>query len=429
MLWLQLDGFLLSRQFVLEQPSNMKRKKATSLQDLIRKRQGSSFVGRTAQLDQFRSNLALDWDDERRTIIFNVWGQGGVGKTTLISRFQQITREHGSVSAVTDEAEHDIPTVMGRWAEQLQQQGHTCKAFADRYRTYRQKRDELETDPDAPSQGLTAFAARTLTKTGVHLARRVPVGGAIFDMVDEDVVATQVSEWAEYVRRRLTDKDEVRLVLEPETVLTPLFLQDLQAIAEDKTVVLICDTYERTHYFLDGWLRNLLEGRHGDLPADMLLVISGRDELDRNRWSPFAGVIGSLPLDPFTEDEARDYLVQRGITKEAVIKVILELSGRLPLLVATLAMESPDDPDRIGDASGTAVERFLKWVEDPQQQQLALDAALPRYLNRDILTLLAPAEKVDELFAWLQTMPFIETRAGGCGLDLSRDCAYPNAAS
>jgi hypothetical protein len=46
-----------------------------------------------------------------------------------------------------------------------------------------------------------------------------------------------------------------------------------------------------------------------------------------------------ISLEPFTEEEARQYLNRKEITNPQVIDVILRLSGRLPLLVATLAAE------------------------------------------------------------------------------------------
>ncbi len=391
----------------------MSKNKRTSLQSIIRKRQHKEFVGRTEQLTQFRQNLTLPYDDEQRLFLYNVWGQGGVGKTTLLQRFEQIAKSGDCVVALTNEAETDIPAVMARLAHQFQEQDHECSHFTKRYQVYRQKREELEADPEAP-QGFTAFAARTLTKTGVHLARRTPVGGVIFDLVDEEVLATQVSDWAEYVRRRLANKDEVRLILEPEAELTPLFLKDLESIAEDKTVVLMFDTYERTCTMLNNWLRDILDGRFGDLSPNFIIVIGGREPLDPNQWSAYAGVLGRFPLDPFTEAEARDYLALKGVNNEEVIQVILQLSGNLPLLVATLAMESPNDPAQVGDTTGTAVERFLKWVDNPQQRQIALNAALPRYFNQDILALLSP-DNSEQLFNWLIDMPFVVKRSGDTG--------------
>ncbi|MEK8172158.1 hypothetical protein NKH77_31500 [Streptomyces sp. M19] len=44
-----------------------------------------------------------------------------------------------------------------------------------------------------------------------------------------------------------------------------------------------------------------------------------------------------------------------------MVDVILRLTGGLPVLVSMLAERQPSGPDEVGDPSGTAVERFLKW--------------------------------------------------------------------
>lgn len=387
-------------------------KKPKSLQDRLKQIQRSSFVGREEQVDLFRRNLDLPLEDDRRRFLFNVWGQGGVGKSTLLRRFREILEEAKLVTAYASEDEKSLPEVMGRLAEQLKQQGHKLAQFGERYEVFRQKQQELEADPEAP-QGFSAFLGRTVAKTGVKLARRVPVGGAIFDFVDEDTVATQAGEWAAYVAKKLTNKDEVRLVKEPVAELTPLFLKDICKIAEKATIALFFDTYERTEDFLDEWLREILEGRYGDAPLNLMLIVAGRQELDRNRWAICEGAIVHLPLNPFTEDEAKQYLIRKGITNDRVTDVILRLSGCLPLLVATLAAESPNDPNQVGDPSGTAVERFLKWVDDPKRRQVALNAALPRCLNRDVVAQLNGEETADELFDWLKEMPFVGERTDG----------------
>lgn len=59
----------------------MHSRKPRSRQELIQQRRQSIFVGREQQLQQFRYNLSLpaqDW-----CFLFNIWGQGGVGKSTL----------------------------------------------------------------------------------------------------------------------------------------------------------------------------------------------------------------------------------------------------------------------------------------------------------------------------------------------------------
>jgi tetratricopeptide (TPR) repeat protein len=384
---------------------------AKSLQDILKRRQQEEFVGRKEQLIFFRRNLGYEPDDDRRRFVINISGQGGVGKTWLLRRFRKIAEEFAAVTAHTDETEDDVPAVMGRIAEQFDAR-HPLKTFAERYKVYRQRRQEIEAAPDAP-QGFPAFLGRTLAKGGIRLARRVPIGGVAADLVDEDAFASLAGDFASYVACKIGNKDEVRLVLKPVKVLTPLFLADLQEVAEKHPIALFSDAYERTGDFLDPWLRDLLEGRHGDVPANIVLVIAGRDELDRNHWAPYEGLLARLPLRPFTEKETRDYLARKEITDEQVVDVILHLSGRLPLLVATLAAESPDDPAKVGDPSGEAVERFLKWVRGPEQRQVALDAALPRWLNQDVLAVLVGEKEADALFAWLREMPFVEKRGDG----------------
>ena len=335
-----------------------------------------------------------------------------MGKTWLLRQFRRIAEAQGAITAWTDELQENVPEAMGRLAEQFAAQGHPLKAFAERYKVYRQRKQEIEADPKAP-QGLPTFIGRTLAKGALRLISQVPGGGVVPVVVDEDQFASLAGDFASYVARKIGNKDEVRLVLEPVEVLTPLFLSGLRDIAEKQPVALFFDTYERTADFLDPWLRDLLKGRYGEAPANILLVIAGRSELDCNLWAPYEGLLARLPLEPFIEAEARDYLARKGITDERIVEVILSLSGQLPLLLATLAAEIPDDPSKVGDPSGEAVKRFLRWVEDPRRQQVALDAALPRRLNRDVLAVLAGEEEADALFEWLRGMPFVEQR-GDC---------------
>jgi tetratricopeptide (TPR) repeat protein len=385
---------------------------AKSLQDILKRRQQEEFVGREEQLIFFRRNLRYEPDAEHRRFVINISGQGGVGKTWLLRRFRKIAEEFAAVTAYADETEDDVPSVMGRIAEQFDARGHPLKTFTERYKVYRQRRQEIEADPDAP-QGFPAFLGRTLAKGGLRLARHVPIGGVAADLVDEEAFASLAGDFASYVARKIGNRDEVRLVLEPVEILTPLFLADLRKVAKEHPLALFCDTYERTGGFLDPWLRDLLEGRHGDIPVSIVLVIAGRDELDRNHWAPYEGLLARRPLEPFTKEEAHDYLARKDITDQQVMEVIFQLSGRLPLLVATLAAERPDDLTKVGDPSGEAVERFLWWAEDPRQRQVALDAALPRLLNQDVLAVLVGEKEADALFTWLRGMPFIEKQGDG----------------
>jgi hypothetical protein len=86
-----------------------------SLQDRIRDRQRSGFVGRQGQVIQYQENLGFTADDERRRFLFNIHGDAGVGKTYLTRQLQQIATSSGALTAYVDEAAEDrVLPVLGR---------------------------------------------------------------------------------------------------------------------------------------------------------------------------------------------------------------------------------------------------------------------------------------------------------------------------
>ncbi len=384
----------------------------TSLQDIIAQRQEEDFVGRKEFLRRFRENLRLPLDDSQRRFVFNVFGQAGVGKTWLLHAMQRLAAEEGHLTAWADETQQDIPAVMGVIAAQLDAQGISLKSFNERYRAYRQQRQELEADPEAP-QGLPVFLGHVLARVGIHLMKQVPIGGALVDFLDDDAIAEQVGEWTAYITRKITNKDEVHLVMDPIAVLTPLFLEDLRKRTKDRQVVLFFDDFEQTATFLDPWLRSLLQGKHGEVPARVLFVIAGREALDRKLWAPYERVLVRMPLAPFTDEELREYLQHKGITDERIVSLISRVTGNLPLLVATLTADGVIDVEDIGLSTETAVDVFLRGAPDAQHRNVALNLALPRRFNRDIFRVLVHAESEEALFTWLIQRPFVQETPRG----------------
>ncbi|MBD2072574.1 tetratricopeptide repeat protein [Phormidium sp. FACHB-592] len=371
----------------------------------------NSFVGREAQLQSFRSTLNTPYE-QRTKFIFNVSGQGGIGKTTLLKQFRKIVEDSKQVVAYVDEGAQSnqvdsVPEALDRLAADFEAQGHAFTRFRERYKVYRQKRQELEADPDAP-QGFVAGLGRVVAKASLGAAKSIPGSGAVLDFVDTNAMADKTGEIAAFVARKITNKDEVQLVNEPLEVLTPLFLVDFNRLAEKQTMVLLLDTYEQTTVFWDDWVRSLLDDRYGDVTPNFLLAIAGRDPLNRNDWTALEECILRSELEPFTQEEARQYLTSKGITHEAVIQEIWRLSSNgLPLLIGMMAQAAPTSLNALTDHCEDAVERFLKWETDPVKRQTAMDAALPRVLNRDVLALLVAEADVKALFEWLKSRSFV----------------------
>ena len=94
-----------------------------SLQERIRERQRSDFVGRQGQVVQYRENLGLAGDDEQRRFLFNIHGNAGVGKTFLTKQLQQIASQLGALTAYVNETVEDVASAMSAGAQEFSPSG------------------------------------------------------------------------------------------------------------------------------------------------------------------------------------------------------------------------------------------------------------------------------------------------------------------
>lgn len=383
-----------------------------TLQDLIKRRQAGGFIGRRHEIGQFEENLRLPLEDRRRRFLFSVHGDAGVGKSFLVNQFQRIAGEQGCATAYVDESVFDIPAVMAGIVRSFARQGDPCKDFTKKSELYHEKRHELDADPATPD-GLSSVLTRSAVRIGLRAAEDIPVVGSFTKELDREALADQVEKFRAFLSVKLRNQHDVRLLMSPVEELTPVFVGELHAVAAKRPVVLFFDTFERTGSFLERWLLDLLAGRYGALPPNLLLVVAGQHALDVNAWGDYLGIRADFALTVFTEPEAREFLAARGITASEVVDVVLALSGRLPVLLALLAESRPDSAASVADPGDNAVERFLKWEKDENRKRAALRGALPRQLDRDVFALVTDSTTPDEDFGWLRRLPFVTERATG----------------
>ena len=382
-----------------------------SLQAIIRQRQHAGFVGREAWLALFRDNLSLPANHARRKFLFAVHGDGGVGKTFLITRMDKISGECGWLTAVTDETTYGVLEVMASISRQLNEQGARLKRFEQQYARYRKHQHELEAGAPAADDA-ASLVTQTVVRMGVGAARSLPGGGAVTEFIDPRAAAESTDRLRVAVTKKLRNRDDVKLLLSPIEELTPVFVEGLRQ--QGKPVALFFDTYEQTSSFLDRWLRDLLSDVYGPLPMDLMITVAGRGTLDSSRWSAYLKVVQDVPLVPFTNMEVRQLLAAEGVTDEHVVTMIWKDSGGLPLAVAMLAENQPSGEWTPSDVSATVVERFLQWEESPVRREIALAAALPRRVDQDVLGVLHERGGADELYDWLAHQPFVTLSEGRC---------------
>ncbi|WP_037859380.1 tetratricopeptide repeat protein [Streptomyces sp. NRRL S-340] len=391
-----------------------------SMQDLIRQRRRAGFVGRGGERAAFRENLGLTPEDERHRFLFHVRGDAGVGKTFLVREMEQIARECGGLTAYVDESVGSVPEAMAEVGRQFASRGWRCKELERLLAAHRDRRHEAEAalavpqpQPDGPSP-----ASATAMRLGLAGIGLIPGAGPFVGAVD----AAQLAQGADRLRAglsaRFRSQDDVQLVLSPEQSLTPVLLGELAEIASQVPwIVLFFDTYEMTAPFLDGWLHDVMatDRYAGSLPANVVVVTAGQRRLDPVRWSDFADFVQDVVLGPFTEAEARGLLAAKGVVAEPVVEEVIRLTGGLPVLVSTLAETRPAGREEVDDPSETAVERFLKWEQDPVRRAAALAGALPRRLDADVFRAAAdcPEAEAGPLFTWVRGMPFVSERGDG----------------
>lgn len=382
-----------------------------SLQQIVESRRRAAFVGREAELGLFRANFTLPPEDPRHRFVFHVRGNAGVGKTSLLREWREAAGEFGALTASADESADSVPDVLASFAAQFAEQGHPLKALDRLLATYRRALHEaagrLAADNEGagtgPSPGALAAA-----QAGLIAAGAIPVVGALAGGIDPAVVARGAGGLRAVFGGRARQAEEARLLAEPVQVLTPVFVAELDRVADAVPwIALFLDTYERTAPQLDRWLADLFTpGRYGELPANLVLTLAGQRRLDPAHWGDRGRLVADVPLGPFTEEEARQLLHERGVVAEPVVREVLRLSGGLPVLVSTLAA----NPGAAGEANASAVERFLAGESDPARRAAALACALPRRFDEDLVAVAVPQDgphAVPGLYDWLHELPFV----------------------
>ncbi|NIV31870.1 MAG: hypothetical protein GWN58_21010, partial [Anaerolineae bacterium] len=167
---------------------------------------------------------------------------------------------------------------------------------------------------------------------------------------------------------------------DPATVLTPLFFQAANKIAQRHNLLLCFENYEVTRSYLDGWLAKLPQYQPS---TNIRLVIASRT-VPGPAWHDLQAVVQHFPLDLFTTQEAEEYLDLQAIDDLQRRQEIIDFSGRLPILMSWLAAPDADAPDEALPTAGV-VDRFLRWVTDVDLRRTALALSAPRYVNLDLV--------------------------------------------
>src|SRR5437588_7270260 len=377
------------------------------------------FIGRTGELLFFIQNILKP--EEPSHNIISIWGQGGVGKSTLQARF--IDEAHSAdykdycLTATVDELQTTPASIMEKFATQLLMLGAFEKALKHYKKRLRTQQTEREMMQDTLVQRMPTFAGAAV--------EGVPFVGPL---LGEGVKAT-----AEQLLDRHSDLqrlNDVELLDDPVYELTRAFVDELNRITDtqvllstgrvkNRKAILFFDTFEQLAPAAVPWLLNYF--LPADIKSNVVLVIAGRDTIERSipdamkRWLPYIDneTIYWIPLNSFTEDETYAYLIKRNITDLERISTIWRLSQGLPLYLSLLT----SNPQGKVDPAADVVANFLRWIPEKEQvkRQLALDASLfSKPFNQDDLAAFTylPEQERPDLYYWLTGLSFVYPQEG-----------------
>lgn len=358
---------------------------ATTWQHLITQRGDTLFVGRAREQELFRFNFLYKIP---AYLIFAIHGPAGVGKTVLMQQLRAIAEEHEAVTVRVDAAQaaatrqETILQTLLAIARQFAAAGTPLTAFEERYAEYLAARQIVAGDFAAPD--------------GVF--------GILHNIDEENTVQAEV--WHKYLFERFGNRATIDLIKTPVAALTRIFVNDVNAWATVREMLLCFDDWDDTGPHLTAWLQDLLT--HHDIRTNVWIAIAGDAPLDET-WLPFRTVTATFDVLPFTEDETRTYINAHHITHPGRVSDIVTFSNGLPLLANLLAGATGGTP---ADLALTPLDRYVKWLDEPWQRDAVLQCAAARHLDADIVSTLIPEPDAETVLAWLARTPGSVQRDG-----------------
>ena len=191
--------------------------------------------------------------------------------------------------------------------------------------------------------------------------------------------------------------------------------------------VILVDTFELLSP-LEDWLRDAFLPQ---LPETVLVVFAGRNPLSPAwradpGWQPF---LRTAALRNLTPEEGRSYLQQRNLPA-AELQAVLDFTHSYPLALSLVADLYDQRPDfhfvaaAAPDIVKMLLEQFLQRAPGPAHRAALEACALVRVTTESLLAEMLNMPHPDDLFEWLRSLSFIETRPGGLfPHDLARELA------
>jgi archaellum biogenesis ATPase FlaH len=282
------------------------------------------FVDRESEMHSFCSMLEKsDWP---RPIML-VWGDGGMGKSALLMKMihECSLREFRKAEVFwTDTRNHEYLAVMRKIRDDVGANNFVEFTNLVNFFTVPQYRLEVVVGTNAPTTVASGATFGPSSQVGTMAGIVIEKGGIVL----KDLMLTDP-------RNDLGISESDRMAR-----LTDQFVQELNAVANSKKVVIFLDAVEKATDATQRWVwGELLGAVREERLVNVCFVLGGRSQpaIDE-RWRP---LIEEKQLGPLKQEHIVEYLIKRGVNypndaaRQAVAEAILAFTEGNPFKVAS----------------------------------------------------------------------------------------------
>ena len=184
------------------------------------------FVGRTQELEFFEKSILRPLDYPSHNII-SISGDGGIGKSTLLRRFNDLITgqefKEYCLAAGVDEFQTTPAAIMKRFAEQLHEAGHKLGEFMTELNNYEETLKKLQLEREAGREALI----RKASDMAGSVVEELPVFGGLLKEGAKSATDYLLKE--HHTRRLLKDVERLE---DPIGKLTKAFVSDLNRLLD-----------------------------------------------------------------------------------------------------------------------------------------------------------------------------------------------------
>lgn len=358
--------------------------------------------------------------------LFNVWGVGGVGKSTFLRKVEEAYPDAGVAIAsfgLTEKVDTPIDLMQTLYTPLHQPLGWEPE-YESLYRQYSDTLTLLKTQPVAGQATVDKEAVQGLIKLGTDALGKVPVlpKEAVETVGGLLAIADKTKQLLQQHQATKKNLELQKLMQDPLARLTAAFVEALKS--QNRPILLLLDTYEKVSPEVDSWLCRSLLGNHADLrDYPVRWVVVGRNALSKaEAWRKLQQdlkMVDERSLTRFNEAQTQAYLNQIGVMEPSRVQQIFQVTKGLPYYLNWIR-ERQERGDAIDFSEGNQeIVRLLLQGLNAAQTQVIQIAACCRWFNRGLIQALMEQQQIDfqtavdgqlNCFEWLTQKTFFVER-------------------